>query len=99
MLVDEQAKAQHMRALSTANGIRLHQAALKRAVRARELHVVEAIADLACARCYLLDVLTWQKQWGAARAERLLDELGIGTTKLCGLVTQRQLDLIREALR
>ncbi len=83
---------QHLKALETANRVRLARAELKRGVRTGDVSVSEVI--LSCPweahRMEVSELLTSQKRWGRERCRRLLVPVGIPENKQIGTLTERQ---------
>lgn len=99
MTTTVRAEPQHKTALAKANTTRLHRAALRRAVHTNQIPATTALTDPACATAYAAEILGWQKGWSQESGELLLHEVcQAGPAKLAGLLTCRQIDLIREAL-
>lgn len=92
--------SQHMQALQVANEVRLARAALKRSIRAGERDAAEVV--LTCPwmaeTMPLGELLRSQKQWGHARARKLLRSAGLGETKALNALTQRQRMMLSELL-
>lgn len=95
---------QHLKALRTANRVRLGAAALKRALAAGEITLGEALDDPRAVSLELLALLMAQRRWGIQRARRTVrgaslrePVLHIPENKRVGDMTTRQKARIEEA--
>jgi hypothetical protein len=103
----KQLVAQHMRALERANEVRCSRARLHRDVARGRRSAAEVILDPpAEARTATVgELLTWQRGWGAVRAERFLAALGaerlafVSVVRALQDVTPRERSVIAERLR
>lgn len=83
---------QHLRALESANRVRLARAALKRRIAAGALTVSEVVLGGAWEvhSMRINELLMSQKRWGQARCRRLLLSVGVPENKPVGTLTERQ---------
>lgn len=98
---------QHLQALAKGNKVRKARSQLKRQVHAGRptvstviLTAPEVLAGSAHRKgVSVAEVLTWQRRWGQARAEKFLRRLSISNTvELHSLSTARR-KLVAEALK
>jgi len=95
---------QHLQALSKANEVRLARAEVKRSVAAGRTRAAQLILDppeiLLSARhpILLAEVLTWQHQWGRARAVKFCHEQGISVTAALRHLSEARRRRVAEAL-
>jgi len=86
------AEDQPLRALESANRVRLARADLKRRIAAGELSAGDVV--LSCPweahSMSISDLLMSQKRWGLARCRRLLVAIGVPENKRVGTLTDRQ---------
>jgi hypothetical protein len=89
-----------MRALATANRVRLARAELKRRVSEREVTVADVV--LTCPweaeSMAIADLLMSQHRWGRTRCRRFLAALPMSETKTVGSMTERQRHALAEML-
>jgi hypothetical protein len=83
---------QHLRALESANRVRLARAALKRRIAVGALTVTEVVLGGAWEvhSMRINELLMSQKRWGQARCRRLLLSVGVPENKPVGTLTERQ---------
>jgi hypothetical protein len=89
-----------MRALRSANEVRLARAQLRRRIAAGELSAADVIlGPPRKARTWqLMEVLSSQRQWGQARTRRFLASAQIDGRKPIGTLTDRQRRLLAAQL-
>jgi hypothetical protein len=87
-----EAGQQHLRALESANRVRLARAELKRQIADGALTVGEVVLDGAWQvhSMQISDLLMSQKRWGHTRCRRLLMSIGVPENKAVGTLTERQ---------
>lgn len=83
---------QHMQALAHANEIRLARAALKRAIKAGNLHAADIVKDCPdeVATMTASELLCSQQRWGRARARKFLVPMSVNENRELGRLTERQ---------
>ena len=91
---------QHMRALARANEVRLARAQLKREVGAGKRGIIAVIRECPweAESMSVSELLCSQRRWGRARSRKLINSLHINESKRLGTFTQRQRDLLADAL-
>jgi hypothetical protein len=91
---------QHMRALARANEVRLARAQLKREVGAGKRGIISVIRGCPweAESMSVSELLCSQRRWGRARSRKLISALHINENKQLGTFTQRQRDLLADAL-
>lgn len=91
---------QHMRALARANEVRLARAQLKREVGAGKRGILSVIRECPweSESMSVSELLCSQRRWGRARSRKLINSLHINESKRLGTFTQRQRDLLADAL-
>ena len=91
---------QHMRALARANEVRLARAQLKREVGAGKRGILSVIRECPweADSMSVSELLCSQRRWGRARSRKLIGSLHINENKRLGTFTQRQRDLLADAL-
>ena len=91
---------QHMRALARANEVRLARAQLKREVAAGNRGILSVITECPweAESMSISELLCSQRRWGRARSRKLIGSLHINENKQLGTFTQRQRDLLADAL-
>jgi hypothetical protein len=84
--------SQRLRALKSANQVRIARSRVKRQIAAEELTAGEVIlsARWEIDRMPIAEVLISQPQWGETRCRGFLADLSIGETKTIGSMTARQ---------
>jgi len=91
---------QHMRALEYANEVRLARAALKRAVKAGDVHVADVVR--ACPweveTMTVAELLRSQSRWGRTRTNKFLTPLAVSENRQIGRLTARQRDVLAARL-
>lgn len=89
-----------MRALRTANHMRLDRAALKRHVATGEKTVVDVLLEVpdAAVTMTIAELIMCQHRWGLTRTRRFLASVPLPEMKPVGLMTERQRDLVADRL-
>ena len=89
-----------MRALARANEVRLARAQLKREVAAGNRGILSVITECPweAESMSISELLCSQRRWGRARSRKLIGSLHINENKQLGTFTQRQRDLLADAL-
>ncbi len=89
-----------MQALEESRRARQAQLALRLDVEQRNITIEQALVDpRVSGGLVLCKLLSWQRQWGNTRVERLCEEVGISTHKLVRDMTDRQRAVIAEGLK
>jgi hypothetical protein len=91
---------QHLRALASANRVRLARAALKRAVASDQTTAAEVILDSPweAESMAISELLSSQRRWGRTRSRKFLSRLGLSENKKIGTFTPRQRQLLADGL-
>lgn len=91
---------QHLKALESANRIRLGRAKLKRRVAAGEVAAADVLSDIpeVARSMSIMELLMSQRRWGRARCRRVLLSLGLSETKQLQSLTPRQRDALVDRL-
>jgi hypothetical protein len=91
-------QAQAFQALELANRVRTDGAQVLREIKTGALRVGEAFDDPRAQGLPVGRVLTAQKRWGPAKANKLLNRHSIWPTRRVRDLTKRQRRVLREAL-
>ena len=91
---------QHMQALARANEVRLARARMKREIASGERAVLDVVRNCPweAESMTVSELLSAQRRWGRARSRKLIVSIGLTETKRMGSFTQRQRDLLADAL-
>jgi hypothetical protein len=91
---------QHMQALARANEVRLARARMKREIGSGSRRAVDVVADCPweAESMTLIELLSSQRRWGRARSRKLILSVGLTENKRLETLTQRQRDLLAQAL-
>lgn len=91
---------QHLRALESANRVRLARAELKRRIAGGHVAVAEVVTERpwAAAGMPVLDLLMSQRRWGATRSRKLLTRIPLSETRKVGALTDRERDVLAQEL-
>ena len=83
---------QHLRALETANRVRLARAELKRSIARGDQDAAEVVRSCPweTESMSLAELLTSQRRWGRTRARKFLFSLALNENKRLGTLTDRQ---------
>lgn len=90
---------QNMVALRMAHETKVARRAIRRQVEQGRMGVMSAIIAPCCHNMFVADVLMWQPQWAAFRADTLLQQLGFNPAVVCGSLTVRQRQQLSRMLR
>jgi hypothetical protein len=90
-----------MKALATANRIRITRAAVKRSIAAGETEPGQVVIDCSpeLETMPIGELLGSQRRWGRTRTRRFLSALGLSENKRLATLTHRQRMLVAGALR
>lgn len=91
---------QHIEALEHANRVRLARAALKRAVRTRDIEAHEVVRGCPweAATMTVSELLRSQSRWGRTRTRKFLLPLAVSENRQLGRLTLRQREMLAGAL-
>ena len=89
---------QHLKALESANRIRLNRARIKRDIGSGKVKVPDVLEHPDLATATLGELLAAQDRWGPKRVARFLNALDLTVAKRIGSLTERQRDVIGKAL-
>ena len=98
--LEQTSAPQHLRALASANRVRLARAALKRAVASDQTTAAEVILDSPweAESMAISELLSSQRRWGRTRSRKFLSRLALSENKKIGTLTPRQRQLIADGL-
>lgn len=91
---------QHLRALESANRVRLARAELKRRIAGGHVAVAEVVTERPwpAVGMPVLDLLMSQRRWGATRSRKFLSRIPLSETRTVGALTARQRDALTREL-
>lgn len=92
---------QRMMALARANEVKDFRAAVRRQLKARELHIADVVEDppAECRKVPALDLLGWAPRVGSYRAQIILKDLVFGVHTPIGQIDQRRRHELARRLR